>query len=161
MRERADPAMGGKVVIDASVAAMWAVPEAYSDHALSLVRRWAGEKVQLFTPCLMLSEVNNAIYKRVTRKEFTMTEAKAALQVILSFPFEIKDSGRLQIRAMELAQQLGRPATYDCQYLALAELERCELWTGDRRLRNAVANRLSWVHWVGEIRLPRDEETSA
>lgn len=153
MRENLELENSGKVVIDASLATMWAVPETYSDHALHLAGTWAAENIQLLTPFLMLAEVNNAVYRRVARKEMTLTNAKAALEIVLGFPFQLRDSLSVQIRALELANELGRSATYDCQYLALAEIEGCELWTGDRRLCNAIRSKLSWVRWVGEVEL--------
>ena len=147
--------MSDKVVVDASLAAMWALAEEFSIHALHLAGLWAASNTKLLTPALMLAEVNNAIYKRVTRKELTLANAKAAFEVILAFPFEVRDSLSLQIRALEMAEELRRPATYDCQYLALAELEGCEMWTGDKRLFHAVRNTLSWARWVGDIQLPK------
>lgn len=35
-------------------------------------------------------------------------------------------------------------------YAALAESQRCPLYTADRRLVNALGARLPRVHWVGE-----------
>ena len=107
------------VVIDASLAAMWVLPEPHSRRALSLAGDWAREGVQVIAPCLLLAEVNNAFYKRVTRKEMTLADARGALLVVLEFPFEIRDSLALQVRAMELAQDLRRPATYDADRSAI------------------------------------------
>ncbi len=142
--------MTGRVVIDASLATMWAVPERYSEQALSLAARWAEQNMRLLTPCLMLAEANNALYKRILRGEMTLTTAQAALDVILGFAVEIQEEPGLQARAMALARQPRRPTTYDCQYLALAEHHACELWTGDERLCNAVRQTFRWVKWVGE-----------
>jgi len=57
-------------------------------------------------------------------------------------------------RALELAHRFGQPASYDAHYLALAERERCDVWTADERLWNAVREELPWVHWVGAYRPP-------
>jgi predicted nucleic acid-binding protein len=51
-----------------------------------------------------------------------------------------------------LAKKFDRPAAYDSHYLALAEMLGCELWTGDRRLYNAVKDELPWVKWLGDYR---------
>jgi predicted nucleic acid-binding protein len=67
------------VVIDASLAAMWAVPETYSNQALVLANQWAQEHARLIAPCLMLTEVTNAIYKRVARREMELDTGIAAL----------------------------------------------------------------------------------
>jgi len=137
--------MSSQVVIDASLATMWAVPETHSGRALSLAERWAEENTRLLSPCLMLAEANNAL---------TLATARAALQIILRFAVEIREEPGLQDRAMALAHELRRPTTYDCQYLALAEHYGCELWTGDERLYNAVRRRFRWVRWIGEYAVP-------
>lgn len=142
--------MSERVVIDASLATMWVVPEPYSGQALSLARRWAQEGTRLLAPCLMLAEASNALYKRVMRGEMTLRTARAAFDMILAFAFEIREEPGLQSRAMELARELRRPSTYDCQYLALAEQLDCELWTGDQRFSNAVRRRTPRVKWIGE-----------
>jgi predicted nucleic acid-binding protein len=56
-------------VIDASLAAMWAMPELLSRQALSLVDRWIKDDVLLVAPCLILAEITNAFYRRVVRRE--------------------------------------------------------------------------------------------
>jgi len=142
--------MSKAVVVDASLAAMWAVPERHSPQALALAERWANGTTRLLAPCLLLAEVTNALYKRVVRKEMTIDTAQAALNVIFGFDIELREEPGLQIRAMELAHRLKQPTTYDCQYLALAEHYRCELWTGDQRLHGAVAGALPWVKWIGQ-----------
>ncbi len=142
--------MSKAVVVDASLAAMWAIPERQSPHALALAERWARGATRLLAPCLLLAEVTNALYRRVVRKEIPIDTAQAALNVIFGFEIEIREEPGLQIRAMELAHELKRPTTYDCQYLALAEHYRCELWTGDQRLHAAVAGALPWVKWIGQ-----------
>lgn len=141
--------MRAMVVIDASLAAMWALPEPYSERALALAGRWARAKTRLVAPCLLLAEVTNALYRRVVRKEVPLSTAKAALEVILRFGIEIREEPGLQARAMELAHDLKQPHTYDCQYLALAERYRCDLWTGDHRFSDAVERAVPRVKWVG------------
>lgn len=138
------------VVVDASFATMWAVPEPYSERALTLAARWTREGTQLLAPCLLLAEVTNAVYKRVVRGEMDVDTAQAALVVILGFGIEIREEPGMQRQAMALAHQLRRPATYDCQYLALAEHRACDLWTGDERFYNAVKHAHPHVQWIGQ-----------
>lgn len=137
------------VVVDASLATMWALPEPHSQPALALAGQWAGAGTRLLAPGLLLAEVTNALYKRLLRGEMDLGTAHRALRVILRFAVEIREEPGLPARAMALAHQLRRPSTYDCHYLALAERFRCELWTGDRRLYNAVKEAIPWVKWIG------------
>ncbi len=141
--------MSKTVVIDASLAAMWAVPEVYTNQALTLADQWVQEETHLITPCLMLTEVTNAFYKRVVRKEINITTAIAALHVVLEFGIEILEEPGLHSRAIELSHQLKRPTTYDCHYLALTEIYSCELWTGDERFYNSVKETMHQVNWIG------------
>jgi len=142
------------VVIDASLAAMWSVPEDYSDQALSLANQWAEENTRLIAPCLMLTEVTNAFYKRVVRREMDLATGIEALHIVLEFGIEIREEPGLHSRSMELSHQLKRPTTYDCHYLALAEMHNCELWTGDEKFYNAVKETMHQVKWIGNYAPP-------
>lgn len=141
--------MSETVVIDASLAAMWAVPEPYSEQALTRADQWAEAGTRLLAPCLLVAEVTNALYKRILRGEMDPGAAQAAFGVILGFAIELREEPGLPARAMALAHQLRRPTTYDCHYLALAEHYQCELWTGDQRFHNAVRQRIPRVKWIG------------
>lgn len=74
-----------------------------------------------------------------------------ALDVIMAFGIEIYEEGGLHHRALALSRQLGQPATYDAHYLALAIIEDCPLWTGDKRFYLAASKSYPQVHWVGEV----------
>ena len=144
--------MQNSVVIDASLAAMWALPEPYTDRALALAHRRAQEDTHLIAPCLMLTEVTNAIYKRVLRAEIDLPTAIAALHVVMEFGIEIHEEPGLHSKAIELAHQLNRTATYDCHYLALAEIYDSFLWTGDERFHNTVKKPFPRVKWIGHFK---------
>jgi len=144
------------VVVDASLAAMWAIPEPFSTRALALTNQWAEEEIRLIAPCLLLTEVTNAFYKRLIRGEISLSNALAALIVVLEFGIEIREEPGLHSRAIELSYQLKKPNTYDCHYLALAGIYRCDLWTGDERFFNSVARTFPRVKWVGNAPAPTD-----
>jgi predicted nucleic acid-binding protein len=36
--------------------------------------------------------------------------------------------------------------------MVLAEKEKCEFFTGDKKLFNSMKNRLAWVNWIGDYR---------
>ena len=141
--------MPDTVVVDASLAAMWAIPEEHSSRALQLADRWSRTETRLLGPCLLIAEVTNALYKRVLRRELTLVTAQRALSIILGFAIEIREEPGLASRAMEWASALRQSAAYDGQYLALAERYECELWTGDRRLFQIARPTISWVRWIG------------
>lgn len=127
---------------------MWAVPETYSARALGLAETWSEEETRLLAPCLLLTEVTNALYKRIIRKEMDLPKVQEALEVILAFGIEIHEEAGLHTLAIELSL-LGQPATYDSHYLALALMHDCLLWTGDRRFFDSTRKSFPQVHWVG------------
>jgi len=140
-------------VIDASLAAMWAIPEVFTPQALALADRWVQDDILLIAPCLILVEVTNAFFRRVVRGEIDLPAAIAALHVVMEFGIEIREEPGLHSQAMKLAHQLKRPTTYDCHYLALAEIYDCPLWTGDERFYNSVRKAYPQVNWIGHYDL--------
>lgn len=141
--------MSETVVIDASLAVMWAVPELYSEQALTRADQWAEAGTRLLAPCLLVAEVTNALYKRILLGEMDLGTAQAAFGIILGFAIDLREEPGLPAKVMALAHQLRRPTTYDCHYLALAEHYQCELCTGDQRFHNAVSQRIPRVKWIG------------
>ena len=141
--------MKNVVVVDASLTAMWAIPESYTPQALALANQWAREETSLIAPCLILTEVTNAIYKRVLRGEMDLDTAITALHVVMEFGIEIREEPGLHSSAIQIAHQLKKPNTYDCHYLSLSEIYDCVLWTGDERLFNSVKQSYPKVNWIG------------
>lgn len=58
------------------------------------------------------------------------------------------------IRAYVLATTYGLPAAYDAPCLVVAERLGCPLWTFDKLLFNLVREKLAWVHYAPDFRLP-------
>ncbi len=141
------------VVIDASLAAMWGIPESFTDRALARAKEWAQKEIQPIAPSLILPEITNAFYKRVTRGESDLATAIEALHIVMDFGIEIREEPGLHSKAMELAHQLKRPNTYDCHYLALSDIHQCPLWTGDERFYNSVKDSFPKVKWIGNYPL--------
>ena len=117
------------LVVDASVAVKWVLPEAGSDRAAAI--RAADD--DLIAPSLVYAEIGNAIWRAVVRGEVPAAEARRDLKVAVGHYRRIIPLAELADRALELAMRLRHPI-YDCFYLALAERERCALITADRRL---------------------------
>jgi predicted nucleic acid-binding protein len=140
-----------RVVVDASLAAKWVLNEPYSPQATALLQEWIGAEVQILAPALLATELAHILYKRVVRGLNTLEDARTALHAVLHADITHDHDSMLSLRALELAHQLGLPATYDAHYLALAERESCAYWTADERLWNTVKGHLSWVHWIGDL----------
>lgn len=117
------------LVVDASVAVKWFVPEPLHRPALSLL-----DKPELLhAPDLLLAELANVLWKKVLRGEVLRAQAE---RVVADFGREVPTLhtlGSFSQRALELALALGHPV-YDCLYLACAEALDGALVTADERL---------------------------
>ena len=70
------------MVIDASVAIKWVVPEIGSEAASDLLGR------ELWAPSLWLAEAANALLKKTRRGEITAQEARVRAQDLADAPIE-------------------------------------------------------------------------
>ena len=108
---------------------------------------WAAQGIELYAPTLWLYEMTSALSKTVRYGDLDSSEARAALALALRLGVQLLSPDEVLARAaLEWTLRMGRAAAYDSFYLGLAERLDCELWTADRRLRNAVD--LPWVRMV-------------
>jgi predicted nucleic acid-binding protein len=127
------------IVVDASVAAKWVLPEPGSDRAMQL--HLNGES--MLAPNLVFAEIGNAIWKRATQGEISTTEASRVLKTATRLFTTLVPTPELAGRALEISIALKHPI-YDCFYLALAEREGAPLVTADKRLL-AAAKRMKGI----------------
>jgi predicted nucleic acid-binding protein len=121
------------LVVDASVASKWVLPEPQSDEAHAL--RLTGEPI--IAPELVYAEIGNAIWKRAAFSELSEGEALEALAIATGLFTAIVPMAALAARAIQIAIALKHPI-YDCFYLALADRERVPLISADKRLLAAA-----------------------
>jgi len=138
------------VVVDASVAIKWVVPEEDSVQALQLRSRWLDNRETLIAPGLFAAEVTNVLYQKVRRGSLNIALAQDAADTLLP-AIALADDTSSSRRALEMSASLGVGATYDCMYLTLAESEDCEFWTADRRFVRMAQSSFPRVRWLGEV----------
>jgi len=133
------------LVIDASVAVKWYLPEIHADAAA----RCLDEKYSLLIPDLFLAEFSNVLWKKCRIGEISDTDAQIIFATLEKVPLENFRHKELMLPAYELATGLDR-TVYDCTYLALAVLQGCRLLTADRRFFDVVSASpyAGNVHWV-------------
>jgi predicted nucleic acid-binding protein len=138
-----------RVVVDASVAAKWFLPEELSTEA----RRLLAAEYELLAPDLLWAEIGNVLWKKHRRREIDHPTALALFRDFSRVPMEFHSTERWGAAALELAIQHG-VTVYDGLYLALAAGTGCRLVTADRRLQEACHHgaRPGLVDWLGEIR---------
>lgn len=117
------------LVIDASVAVKWVLPEDGAERAAALHT----QSQELIAPTLIAAEIGSALRKRVAAKELSLSEALSAARIATGLIGRLVPIPELAERALEISIELKHPI-YDCFYLALAERENAALITADADL---------------------------
>jgi predicted nucleic acid-binding protein len=138
-----------RVVVDASVAMKWFVPEELSTESRQLL----ATGYELLAPDLIWAELGNVLWKKHRRRELDERTATRLLRDFSRVPIEFHASEHWAEGALELAIRYG-VTVYDGLYLALAAGNACRLVTADQRLHRAcqggpLAQVLSWVRDIG------------
>jgi predicted nucleic acid-binding protein len=113
------------LVVDASVAAKWVLPEPGSERALTL--RTSDD---LIAPAQVMAEVANAVWKYAKRGNLSNADAVAAVHLASSALAQVVPLDELVAPSLEMAMRFRHPV-YDCFYLALAAREGAPLITAD------------------------------
>ena len=140
-----------RIVVDASVALKWYVPEIHSEAATRVLdARRSG--VRLHVPDLFYPEFGNILSKKARVGEISNTVAAEIADAMLGVPKTVHASEALLPAALEIALDSGR-TVYDSLYLALAAFLGCEAVTADERLYRGLAN-TRWsalLRWVEDV----------
>lgn len=134
--------------MDASIALRWVLKDEKEPRADALLRQWAVTLTDILVPPLFLSEITNALYLSVKRQRLSTDEAGLALQTILQAGMRVIEPSELYLRSLEMAIDYGTTNAYDTIYMALAEIEDCELWTADERLAKSLKLVPSWLRVI-------------
>lgn len=137
-----------QVCVDASVVVARLIFDEQRQNAEALWTRWQREQVIPFGPPLLYAEVPSVLRQAVFLGRITLEEGELAFGIFCDMGIAISERTDLHLAAWEMARVHNQRRVYDCIYLAAAQAEGCDLWTGDRRLVNAV--NLPWVRWLGQ-----------
>ena len=121
-------------VVDASVAVKWLVVEDDSADALSLL-----DDDDLHAPRLLVSEVANAVWRKVRLDQVDRAAAGQLLATMSDMPVRWHTDEAICADAIRLAIAHDRPV-YDLMYIALAQRLGVRVVTADQRLVNALAS---------------------
>ncbi len=126
------------LVVDASVALAWALPDEsspYADAVLAVV-----EREGLRVPDLWAREIANGLAVAYLRKRITSTDEKAFLAALSHLSIELEEaSAALTVIRDGTAAALRYGLTaYDAAYVDLAARERLTLATLDTAMRKAA-----------------------
>jgi predicted nucleic acid-binding protein len=121
-------------VVDANVCAKWFFREDHYADARRLVR--SGHRLR--APDLLPSELGSIVWKKCVRGEITGSQGARILRLANRVKVELTPAPELSARALALGLTLSH-SFYDCLYLALAQRERVQLVTADKRLHQKLA----------------------
>lgn len=148
--------MSGALVVDASVAVKWLLPEPDSPQAEQLLAGGA----RLVAPDLLPIEVANVLWRKRRAAQLSDNEAAAMQDDLPQFFERLYPVGPLAARALAISFALDHPV-YGCVYLALAEREGCPLVTADARfLAKAARFHLAELVSLADIAPDTDPEIS-
>lgn len=130
--------MSTRLVVDASVAAKWLLPEPGSDAAAAILEK---PDVSLHVPEVFDAELGNVLWKRVQRSELNVEDATTLAGLIGGIPATRHTHAGLLEGAVRVALHLSI-SVYDGLYVALAQALGVPLATADawlaERARTAV-----------------------
>jgi predicted nucleic acid-binding protein len=137
------------LVLDASVAIKWYIPEVLAAEA----RRFMAPQFRMHVPSFFAAECGNTVWKKVAqRRELDRDRGREILDELLAYPMQAHETERLVISAYDLAHGVANPklAVYDFVYLALAVALDVRVVTADKLFYDAIqptslATRLLWV----------------
>ena len=137
------------LVVDASVSLKWALDDEDAvAEALALRDAGIDGTIQMVAPSLWLYEVTNGLLAATRQGRMDAALGRQALELVVALGVRLADPPPGDV--YDLARSYG-VAAYDAAYVTLAEALSSELWTGDRRLYNALRVRASFVHWIGDF----------
>jgi len=139
-------------VLDASVAAKWAMPlaeEPLTAESLRLFKRYRDGEVDFVVPDIFWAELGNVLWKGARRGRWSRDDAESAAKDFALRDFVTVSSLALLPEAFVIAFNYDR-SIYDCFYAALAVQAKADLITADERLANALAARFP-VKWLGAM----------
>jgi predicted nucleic acid-binding protein len=132
----------GRVCLDASLVLAWLLPPERTPPVTDVWDSLLQRGDQLLGPPLLFIEVTSVLRERLVQNHITNQEAENAFSTFQLLPIARAWPRELHTKAWEIAKALDQRKAYDAHYLALAEIEGCELWTADRRLYNTVGGRM-------------------
>ncbi len=136
-------------VIDASVAIKWQLDD---KKCIYQARKLRGDfyylnDIRLIAPGLFIFEFINGIVSAVRRNRLDYNKATEAVSNVMLLEIETEELEPETITNLAFKYKIS---AYDAAYLALAQTEQCDLWTGDRAFYQAVSADAPQVKWIGD-----------
>ena len=150
--------MAETYVIDASVAFKWHVDDEEAiQEARQLLRDYGDGKIAIMAPKLFLVEIGNAFNVAVMRTRLEEENALTDFQEILELDIPLIEYTDFLLSAWKFARAHNR-SVYDSVYVVTAQHLDCGFYTGDKRLYNALRDKIPLIKWIGDYGKQRTKE---
>jgi predicted nucleic acid-binding protein len=136
-----------KLVVDASVAIKWFIPEPLSVEARRILGDYQAGTLSFLAPDLINAEVGNIVWKKQAFQGLGADDARTVIDEFRKLAIVVTPISDLLEDAYGLAVT-HRRSVYDSFYLALSIREGFPFVTADEKLVNAVSSALSTVKWL-------------
>ena len=141
------------MIVDASVAAKWFLPEEDLELEARLVRDAVlDERIRANAPTILWSEVADAIVGAVRQKRFDGEQARDVSARFRRLRASVELTDVDVEDAVDRALRVGIGA-YDAQYLSLAAMLDQSIMTADRRMLEQGRAHGYDVVWLGDVTL--------
>jgi len=122
------------IVVDASVAACWCLPDEYSEIAETALE--AAMLGAMVVPGLFAYELENVLLVNERRKRISALQAREGMALIARLTIDV-DLGFTRETLLHIARRHGL-SVYDAAYVELALRQQLPLATLDRKLASAA-----------------------
>jgi predicted nucleic acid-binding protein len=122
-----------KKIIDASVITKLFFEEEDSDKAFEIWKKHVSKEIHIFVPELMFSEVLNGL----KYKKFNEGQLKEINSSLWNSGLKIEKTNNILLDKAIIIALNNNFTIYDSLYIALAEINNCELITADKELAKA------------------------
>lgn len=121
------------LVVDASVAIKWVLPEDEQDAAEAILL----DEIDRIAPEFLLVEIANVLRTKVMRGQIEQGQARSGFAFVEASVRRFIPDRVLTSRAFEIAIECNH-SVYDCMYLACAEQDGGRVVTADMRFINRL-----------------------
>ena len=127
------------LVVDASLAGSWILPDEHSGESETVLHAVLNGKEDLAVPDLWAYEMLNLLLSACRRGRFRGDRLEQAVRLVQRIPVNFYDhqTSLLQNRVIRLAARFSLSA-YDAAYLELADRLQCPLRSQDKNLTAAA-----------------------
>ncbi len=137
------------LIVDATVAAKYLIPEADTDKARAVFEGWRRGYVNIFAPDILPAEVASALWKRARRGLASAAQVTSLLDEFMKIGLPLMRIDELAQPALALALKYGH-SVYDGLYVALTLDTGWDFITADERLYNLL------IPTIPQVRRLRD-----